>query len=986
MDRSVSIVRFGLIPGTSFYARQYARLTNKYFQLLQYESNGADYHDTVMVLADIPQDAEGYFYGVSDPDHTVWEMSIHKQGSKVYWKIGSVEEDHDWEPGVHCYGFVEGKPLYDGQWLGITACTTFVVNLRPFVGARNNAGGLAEGDVITSIDIYQVLLRAHQTSESTTGTLMTYYPVTDGTTGTVAKLFETRTLNGNLPLDSISGPTQQGVIPSSTPGEQVTYGVQLDDLREITGSGYRDLMAIIADDGGVDTEVGWLEAAGSTPNVGYEADTPYQAKSKDFAFCLSGVHIVDTTGTSKGSYAKGDLIRGRRPRWSIWNDSVRHGFHVVQDSAGGEHLKFNLFKEYVKEGSNMVLHSDDKVRLEWFDGYSTANVRMGYAADEAAFHAPDFGVGDTVRPEFHNGVGCRCDTGSTDGTWIMGGGTGGERLYFYDLYMRDFGFVKLGNLPFWWMSEAEQQTLNGQSGGHPFKFQVFGGMVTVNDAAQYTLVSMSRCTTQRNAQDTGYVPLCSGSSEEMKALFQYEGFDVRGVMNEERIAAMYTLLQANGWPAAGVQIRADLALLTSVTDNPTDADIIRTDGLLPTKKVMLIGDRDGGDSYDNARIVLGELGGVFNVSQTGLTAGGNSGVSGDESLIIMSRGQSASSWTDMHNFQMVYGHDGASDIDCGYGVGCPISFRRPNGTLAKLTDLFVAYIELTMTNKLTGWVIKKAYRFTKPQKRSISTSVGMWTIEQYTATWSQDKAVRNGYEPITVGNDDAYLAMFRWDELNYGNPIITPENQRPSYSLFGFTARIRFFEKSSSVAAPCAWDLLPQHKLVDYETTGRAEGSYPTGCGYIQVIIGNVTTKFMFANDDRLLYKRTAGSLIVDAWYSEWLASTGMPWQRHKSGSTYLFSNITVILYKDELHEPTERTIGGVEVARFSITGSSRRVTDDSGKYLCTISLPSVYPHFIALPDGVFGDGMEGFFNLQISCLDNSMFKEGAMYYIDLTA
>ena len=354
-DRSVRIARFGQIPDTSYYTREYVTLQTTCFPSQQYAS--AD--DTVIIRASIPQAATGYFYGVKNTGsgYTNYEMTIRKEGSYIYWKTGSHETSHAWQAGVHIYGFLSGKPFYDGQTLSDETWTQPLIG-SPHLGGCEILSAISPGTplAITSIDLYLAAIIAKATQNSTQKTLMCYYPCSTGETGTDARLFETR--SALSAVSTKAGQAVSGVTASATLGPAVIYGISIHDLKTVTGSGYHNLMAILADDGGIDSQLGWTSET---------ADEPYrtEGKTNPFAFSLYGVRIIDAVGTVGG--ATGELMLGRKPRWSIWNDSItKRGLWVREYGTNNTEMRFNLFASFMYMSSALgtlptILHQQNYI-------------------------------------------------------------------------------------------------------------------------------------------------------------------------------------------------------------------------------------------------------------------------------------------------------------------------------------------------------------------------------------------------------------------------------------------------------------------------------------------------------------------------------------------------------------------------------------------------------------------------------------------------
>lgn len=1011
-DHTVSIVRFGLIPGTSFYARKYARLTNKYFQLLQYVSNGADYHDTVMILADIPQSAEGYFYGTRDTGGTNWEVSIQKSGSVITWKIGSITASHAWESGAHTYGFVDGKPLYDGQWLSTSASTTVIPSrMYAFVGARNNMGGLTTADVITSIDIYQVLLSAHQTTSSATNTLMTYYPVTDGQSGTVAMLFETRTLNDNETLDSIAGPTRQGVTPSSTPGEQVTYGVQLEDLRYITGSGYHDLMAVMADDGGLQNWATGDAAYISDEDWGITPDPADKLSNGTSAF-ESAFRLADGTGkaitsgtvipipsgyslsrvqtegghnkayhdTNVPSYEKGDLIFGHKPKWSLWVDGLNLGRYIKKYIPTGMSvelyfLKYNIFRTVTGESKLDTFHD----LLGQWEGYSNSESRQ---------HAPSFNIDSEIQMHYHNSVAATCDN-----TSVLLGGTPGISLsnvenlcvFRYSRSAGGLGHAILGNLPLWDMAATAQPTNYGITGG-------VLELRYLDDSGWRTIASMVSITDDAE-------PLSADSSAAMKQKYRVDGFDCSAVFSKELSDTVYRWFGQNDWDPLSLSV--SLGLLRTRNQYPTETEVIRTDCVLPAKPSSAIGSKDpcvsaSASGYTKDRLILGEPGGkvVINGTEYEFEALGNSRTSS----------------TDYFNLGRAEETGGAPYEERENGISTTYyrgRFLGASFALRKVSDQtfydfdegtnLIAFLECTVANA-QGELMRKFFAFStlqdKPHNLNLVTSGESWAFYYNDHFGMYGNTAYPSNTPFLISGTYQYQhmrnAMFRWedilhqsetkwhydsegyvvpDTIGIGRPWLNESDHTQGYAPM--TAHIRLFADTV-----CAWDLSYLVNAID---------SY-TNCRYLPLGTSAAPKDFLFVNNERVLVKQAANSKIVDGWFTVW-TNLGSGTRDTESFRPVNVTLMRVTLHGADTNYNQPNTVYPVEtIANFSVLAADNEYTDSQHPgYSCSISHKQRYPGFTVLPDHQLGDKLDGFFNIQIKTTNNNLFSNGDMYYISMT-
>ena len=284
------IVRFanGLIPktdasgnlisgGSGRYAQTYADMgtgTTGWFQI----DGNASVNDSILILASIPQDSNGYFFGcfksATGEGTGLW---LRKDGNQICFKCGgstSEEVKVDWSEGFHTYGFIsDGQGgtmlLYDGVCQRESNYTNPLTSSDHYYVGRCNGRLSSSSDSPANVLIGKVVAMTDKTYH--------YYPTSTSVNGlTPCGWYETR--------------EYQNVRKSIglTSGVSAPYGVSIEDLREITGSGYHDLIALMAGDAGVATELGWTAESGH-PN---SAASPYVAKNNNFAFSLYNVHII----------------------------------------------------------------------------------------------------------------------------------------------------------------------------------------------------------------------------------------------------------------------------------------------------------------------------------------------------------------------------------------------------------------------------------------------------------------------------------------------------------------------------------------------------------------------------------------------------------------------------------------------------------------------------------------------------------------------
>lgn len=385
---------------TSCVFKHYVQMNNRYFNTPWYLGAG----ESVFIKAEIEQNAEGYFYGHNrNASGSNNGHSIRKNGANIEWLNGNtVVVSKPWSAGVHLFGWVGTisadtngcKPWYDGEIISDTLVRG---------GGRGEyarIGGLIEGTSTTTTDnkycIHSTASWAIRVYEVTAYSFSSYsgvarYPrmyhmyaaaSSDGTAVYMAEPRYSLTISSINDGGAVSGVTRSSSVVDFPDGVS-GYGVQFADLREITGSNYTQLLAVLTDD----------DARKASEN----ADVPYVINGRNFAFKINTVPSGATTSGGVG-YADGDLIRGRRPKWDIWNDAIKFGFYV---SGAPKKLKFNIFKDNCGDDITSSTHrtrygSTDLLGV--FEGYDTSK-----------HHQPSIEVIDgNLKTHIHNGAFVKC--------------------------------------------------------------------------------------------------------------------------------------------------------------------------------------------------------------------------------------------------------------------------------------------------------------------------------------------------------------------------------------------------------------------------------------------------------------------------------------------------------------------------------------------------------------------------------------------------
>ena len=490
------ITRPGQFGTTGYYARQYARLTSAYINL-GYTASSENYWkykytttecDQIIVRCEIPEGASGYILGFK-ASGTNKEFSIKIQNGTITYRIGNSNgtsatdrTTHAWEPGVHNIGFTSDMYAYFDGKIGSKLTPDSSYTAEGAAGYMLVGGWMngSSAEAITSIDIYEVALSAYHNS-TVNRSAAHYYAASSGnaTTGDViAVLYEAR--NPDIPNNRRYRPAAAVGSGSSAAGSLVTYGVQLHDLKFITSSGYRDLVAIMCED--------WPEQA--SPDAD-DADVLNGPDGQTFtsAFCLRDMPLPagwtrvarpDESDQLTIKYAKGDLIFGRKPKWHLWADNINVG-KFTWDESNRSCFGYNIF--YPR-------NNQQKPNLEQWEGYGNG---------AAQHHDPfiDFGIdivnGLTV--EYHNAVAALLNSA----TMIKAFSTSGSstvtrddyRVFIHRLPPLGSGIhMGLGDLVDWHKTASEQinDTNANINGGSKYAFSGIACIIRVGGLGEQNRV------------------------------------------------------------------------------------------------------------------------------------------------------------------------------------------------------------------------------------------------------------------------------------------------------------------------------------------------------------------------------------------------------------------------------------------------------------------------------------------------------------------
>lgn len=484
------------------------QLKNRYYDAPWILGEG----ETVYIKAEIEQNATGYIYGHNrNTTGTSGGHSIRKNGTNIEWLNGNtVVATVPWASGVHIYGFagvMDGtrgcKPSYDGEIISNT-----LIRGGGYAGDTAIIGGALYGtssmtyQYLTStgtwsIRIYEVYAYSYsvyQTGGSSSPLKNPRIYHMYATTGN--SLAETRTALNTYTPQAISGVSGSA---TDVDFDGDGYGIQLGDIRAITGSGYAQLVAVLADD----------EPLKASPN----ADTPYKISGKDFAF-----YIQDTPSGPSSSVTDdmdGELVKGRQPKWSIWNDIIKFGHYIKKVDANTFKYKFNLFRD------NFGFHLLNASHKTFFgNSIDILGVFNGYNTNDEYVHAPMLSSSGNMILRIHNGAICNCTFDTIMAGSLSASETMDSRaIFFYDTSVGASYHMVAGNLIPWLYTLNE---LNPSGADRDINL-IFGMSANVSYATGGTIFT---------AIQKESTPLCKDTSDAVKTLYQSTGFDVSATLND----------------------------------------------------------------------------------------------------------------------------------------------------------------------------------------------------------------------------------------------------------------------------------------------------------------------------------------------------------------------------------------------------------------------------------------------------------------------
>lgn len=464
---SYRIARFGNIAtvnNVTYKAKQYVRISKGYFEM-KHAGNvsetswryqyGSSSNDSVLIKCEIPSTVtNAYFYGFYTNANA--QMWIGKVDNKIRWAMGQTTREVDYQPGVHVYGFDSaGYAVYDGTRVGNS------MREGGYSGSRDNIviGARRDGDEFSyaTVDIYEVVLLAYRRSSSLYRDEAHLYAASGDDTNPV--LFETRKDSAIYGVKSFTKANDG----SGSVGPDVTYGIQLHDLKYMTKSGYHDLVALVCED--------WPEQAKTGSDTVYTLTKTADSSTFKSAFLLKDNNFnmpIPSGWTHEGTVSRpntdglmGALISGRTPKWHLWADNMNVGKYAAEVNNVWEY-KYNILKP---RG-----YSREAVELAAFENYEHSTT---------ANNPPFFDLGNAITIEYHNGIAYKCAASNKVGLYCDSTITKTEsddmRVFTKEQStMASEAHMALGNLVDWHKTAAQQKSDSSSTAKYYMFFGISG--------------------------------------------------------------------------------------------------------------------------------------------------------------------------------------------------------------------------------------------------------------------------------------------------------------------------------------------------------------------------------------------------------------------------------------------------------------------------------------------------------------------------------
>ena len=558
---------------------------------------------SVIIRCEIATDAVGPICGVTGKARIVAESGYLKWYDNDNTLAYSVAIDGK----IHDIGFVYDtnttRPFYDGV---INASMVYPTYERDLVigGYTTNADNSGRtGTPISSssstyaIKVYEVagIFDYYSSSVNEALTFGHFYACGASADATTGFMYDTRTDYASKMTPSGSGTKGLGALTQP-------YGVSLNDLQTAFGSAYEQLLAVIGQDNGVDrggvgTEerhAGWLDPVATNEDKTVNADTAQVVVSDNqtlaLAFYLQSAYLpAGATITNPGDvndYEHGDLIRGRQPKWNLWQNNIGAFKYIKKTLVSGNYkyeLKYNILKDnYGRNFSDYTPSTQGRQdQLAAFENYSNS-VGLCYPPRIITpdipvllmFHA-DLAY-DKTKNTAYNGV-------------------------FYP-YTQNAGATDIraavGNLPWWNLTATQQNAATITGDPNAQSLNVYGFALSLKQPDGGSMVEIAKFVSYVNS------PFSADTDAATKTLYQQTGVSTQMTFNDLANMARLNLSET-------MKTKLTMSLLMAASAN---APVLDCSAVCPSKLIdtrvnryidnlVVIGENDGqsyvgADAYD----------------------------------------------------------------------------------------------------------------------------------------------------------------------------------------------------------------------------------------------------------------------------------------------------------------------------------------------------------------------------------------------------
>lgn len=891
--------------------------------------------DTVQIRCSMPSSATGYFFGNMNSG---CQFAIRSTATNIEWYNGSATAvATKSKSGIdfsipHTYGFLEGKPIFDNALVDATYTA-------PEEGSTTSTYGYGIGQAlgvtskITEVSVYRFDIIAYAGDTSGGRRTTHYYPIV--TTSNAVRWYDLfsritqSTYSNNYLIEYYDSVLSLSSATSLADGEQ--YGIQLDDMRYITQSGYKDLLAILTQD----------DSSKALPG----ADSAYIINGKHFAFKIANVPSGATTSGGE-SLADGELIKGRRPKWNIWHDIIKFGKYAT--SAQPHIMHFNIFKD--NKGNALA----DMLGI--FDGYTE-----DYTNDA---HKPSFSIDGNVNMEWHNGF---CDSialaDKIIGNAQASSGADEQTIFRFRRTNGGMSNVILGNLPLWNYTPAEQNdaaldNMRAIGGGAMLMWQ--------NGSAWARFATMVEFIEQTDANGN-IVPFSTLSDTATINKFRKNGFGGEFLTLDRRIDEIRRHFIIRNTNAMTMKSNIVLARTTEIDNN--DA-IVDCSNLMPNLTSTFNG------AFDN------RISPAF-TSTTNVKSGDRVVYADTTKDVVISgtayqmwaQGQSANeSYANMFNFILSNG-----STNYGNCIALPVAMISNNNaqTALNLFDsygipIIAVYAVITEWDATNKRVSGRYNGFASMLPSFLTNRSYDIQGEGYGTSYSSGGVPCANGVRRTISSGQGADAIFMWKDLTGNSQQTRPSNPMTSY--------VRAFALAS---APHAWAL---YGTPHFDASMEADYiSLPTP--KLKFVFHNYD-RLVGADEKLATYFET----FTDSWMTLWDTNTNQritsQWSKLNGRTIKVYES----MYQD-IHSPKDgRYID--EIATFVIPantfsdGSAVQEEDifsQDGNMMCNIMTNVTYPDF-AIVGSAGAIEQTNFIRMRVTSGGEGAYKpyNGSTYYIDI--